>query len=393
MKRIVIIVMALVGCLIHPNIVEAQKVKDAFVLVDVSGSMRYTQINSEAKQIISSMLQGNLNLSNFSGWSQVKTKGLEGNCPLISEKNSSLISAGGKVCILPFGNMERVRDYKFVDMSNFETSFTSYFPNTFRDAWTYITLAKAYAVNVASKNGISGMVYMIIYSDGAEESMDGRVGYPEEFRSVVDYFGTRNDSFCQKKGIIRKSYSGKQFDIEIWTMGPIPPSVCSKCGQDPCVCNTPPPPISITNPTGGRSSNDPIDIKTKECVSIKWKNTNGKTHINVQKKNGNSFVNIPVNKKDNAYVLDKKNNSLTLTFYEPGEYKVIVANSDSRDARYFSVKDNPIPIVMPVIIIAILAIGGVCLWRLLSKPKPTPAGWGNSNGNIGNNSNNNDDWN
>ena len=69
MKRIVIIVMALVGCLIHPNIVEAQKVKDAFVLVDVSGSMKYTQINSEAKQIICSMLQGNLNLSNFSGWS------------------------------------------------------------------------------------------------------------------------------------------------------------------------------------------------------------------------------------------------------------------------------------------------------------------------------------
>lgn len=394
MKRIVIIVMTLVGCLIHPNIVEAQKVKDAFVLVDVSGSMKYTQINSEAKQIICSMLQGNLNLSNFSGWSQVKTKGLEGNCPLISDKNSSFISAGGKVCILPFGNMERVRDYKFIDMSNFETSFNSYFPNTFRDNWTYITLAKAYAVNVASKNGISGMVYMIIYSDGAEESMDGRIGYPEEFRSVVDYFGTRNDSFCQKKGIIRKTYNGKQYDIEIWTMGPIPMPVCPKCGQDPCVCDTLPPPISITNPTGGRSSNDPIDIKTKECVSIKWKNTNGKTHINVQKKNGNSFVNIPVNKKDNAYVLDKKNNSLTLTFYEPGEYKVIVANSDSRDARYFSVKDNPIPIVMPVIIIAILAIGGVCLWRLLPKPKPTtPAGWGNSKGDIGNNSNNNDDWN
>lgn len=393
MKRIGIIVMVLVGCLIRPIGAEAQKVKDAFVLVDVSGSMRYPQINSEAKQIICDMLQGNLIISNFPGWSQVKTKGLEGDCPLISKNNSSLISAGGKVCILPFGNMERVREYKFVDMSDFETSFNSYFPNTFKDAWTYITLAKAYAVNVASKNGISGMVYMIIYSDGAEESMDGKVGYSEEFRNIVDYFGTHNDSFCQKKGIIRKSYGGKQFDIEIWTMGPIPP-VCSKCGQEPCICDTPPPPVlTITNPTGGRSPKDPIEIKTKESISIKWKNVNSKAFVNVQKKNGNSYVNIHENKKDNTYILDKKNNSLTLTFYEAGEYKVIVANSDSRDARYYSAKEDPIPIVMPIIIIAGLVIGGVLLWNLLSKPKPTPAGWGNSRGNAGNSSNNNDDWN
>ena len=367
MKRIVIIVMALVGCLIHPNIVEAQKVKDAFVLVDVSGSMKYTQINSEAKQIICSMLQGNLNLSNFSGWSQVKTKGLEGNCPLISDKNSSFISAGGKVCILPFGNMERVRDYKFIDMPNFETSFNSYFPNTFKDNWTYITLAKAYAVNVASKNGISGMVYMIIYSDGAEESMDGRVGYPEEFRSVVDYFGTRNDSFCQKKGIIRKTYNGKQYDIEIWTMGPIPMPVCPKCGQDPCVCDTPPPgKITIANPTEGRSPQDPHEIKTKESILIKWKNATGNVNINVQIKKDNGYTNINVNDRDNYFTLDKKTNSATITFYEACNYRIIVGDSHSRDMRYLSVSAPPF--IFPLLIIGLI-IGGVYLFFSLKKQK------------------------
>lgn len=393
MKRIVIIVMALVGCLIHPNIVEAQKVKDAFVLVDVSGSMKYTQINSEAKQIICSMLQGNLNLSNFSGWSQVKTKGLEGNCPLISDKNSSFISAGGKVCILPFGDMERVRDYKFIDMSNFETSFNSYFPNTFRDDWTYITLAKAYAVNVASKNGISGMVYMIIYSDGAEESMDGQVGYSEEFRSVVDYFGTRNDSFCQKKGIIRKSYNKKQFDIEIWTMGPIPtsPDVCTICGKNPCVCPTKK--IEISNQPNGKSPKVPVEINVEEPFTVKWENATGTTKINVQIKKGNTYTNIPTSEKDGYYTIDKKASSGTITFYEPQDYKVIVADKNSRDERYVKAKGNVLKDVFPVIIIVILIIGGVLLWKLLSKPKPTPAGWGNSKGDIGNNSNNNDDWN
>ena len=389
MKRIVIIVMALVGCLIHPNIVEAQKVKDAFVLVDVSGSMKYTQINSEAKQIICSMLQGNLNLSNFSGWSQVKTKGLDGNCPLISDKNSSFISAGGKVCILPFGNMERVRDYKFIDMPNFETSFNSYFPNTFKDNWTYITLAKAYAVNVASKNGISGMVYMIIYSDGAEESMDGRVGYPEEFRSVVDYFGTRNDSFCQKKGIIRKSYSGKQFDIEIWTMGPIPMADVPKTSSTNVVSKK----IEISNQPNGKSPKVPVEINVEEPFTVKWKNATGPTKINVQIKKGNTYINIPTSEKDSYYTIDKKATSGIITFYEPQDYKVIVADENSRDERYVKAKGNVLKDVFPIIIVVILIIGGVLLWKQLSKPKPTHAGWGNSKGNIGNNSNNNDDWN
>lgn len=378
MKRIVIIVMALVGCLIHPNIVEAQKVKDAFVLVDVSGSMKYTQINSEAKQIICSMLQGNLNLSNFSGWSQVKTKGLEGNCPLISDNNSSFISAGGKVCILPFGNMERVRDYKFIDMSNFETSFNSYFPNTFRDNWTYITLAKAYAVNVASKNGISGMVYMIIYSDGAEESMDGRVGYPKEFRSVVDYFGTRNDSFCQKKGIIRKSYNGKQFDIEIWTMGPIPtpPDVCTICGKNPCVCSKPPggdgpkSSIQITNPKGGINKESAIEVDAEEPTKLSWKNYKGKVNLKVSFSSDGKSYN-PISKKDEKEYFTKAQNvgNAEITFYKEGKYQVkVMDGNNTNDYRYYSVTKPWIDEILPFIIIVILIIGGWFLWSIL-RPK------------------------
>lgn len=378
MKKIVIIVIALLRCFISPNIAEAQNVKDAFVLIDVSGSMRYTQINSEAKQIISSMLQGNLVLSNVPGWSRVMTKGLDGNCPLISDKGTPLVSAGGKVCIMPFGNMERVREYKFIDMSNFETSFNSYFPNTFKDAWTYITLAKAYAVNIASKNGISGMVYMIIYSDGAEESMDGRVGYSDEFRDIVDYFGTQKDSFCQKKGIIRKSYNGKQFDIEIWTMGPIPMAeVESKK-------------IEISNQPNGKSPKAPIEINVGESLIVKWRDATGTTKINVQIKKGNTYTNIPTNDKDNYYTLDKKANYATIVFYEPQCYRIIVADENSRDERYIKARGNILKDVFPIIIIVILIVGGVLLWKLLSKPKPTPL-FGDYPSNGGNN--NNDDWN
>lgn len=396
MKRVAIIFMVLLACLIHPIITNAQKVKDAFVLVDVSGSMKHSHINQEAKQIISSMLQGNLLLSNYPGWSRVTTKGLDGNCPLLSGNKSSFLSNGGSVCILPFGNVERVRDYKFVDLSNFASSFDSSFPTTFKDRWTYITLAKSYAVNVASKNGISGMVYMIIYSDGAEESMDGRIGYPEEFRTIVDYFGTRNDSFCQKNGVVRKYYNNKNFDIEIWTMGPIPPSVCSKCGQNPCVCGTPPtrpPEITITNQPQGKSPKVPIEVDVKEPVTLKWKNVCGKVNINVQRKVGESYTNIPKNDQDNHYTLEKKANSVTIIFYKAQDYKVIVADSNGRDYRCFKVKSDILTDVLPFLISAILIIGGICLWRTI-KPPPTKKfvpGFGDSDGNPINRSND-DDW-
>lgn len=387
MKRIAIIVMLLVGCVIHPNMAKAQKVKDAFVLVDVSASMKYSHINSEAKQIISSMLQGNLVLSNFSGWSQVKIKGLDGTCPLISGNSSSLISAGGKVCILPFGNMGRVKDYKFVDMSNFENSFNAYFPDTFKDDWTYITLAKAHAVNVASKNGISGMVYMIIYSDGAQESMKGSVGYSKEDQEIVDYFGTCADSFCQKKGIIRKSYNGKNFDIEIWTMGPIPIAESPVDGETvqkkPMVQKK----IEISNQPKGKSPKVPIDINVKETFTVQWKNATGPTTINVQRKKDNTYANISKAEKDSYYTIDKKGSTFAeITFYEPQDYKVIVADSNSRDERYVKAKRNVLPDVFPIIIIVILIIGGVLLWDLLSKPKlPDP----NPDGDKGNR---HDDW-
>ncbi len=373
MKRTVIILMTLLVCMILPSKVDAQKVKDAFVLVDVSGTMKHSQTNSEAKEIIKSLLQGNLSLSDYPGWSRVMTKGLDGNCPLLSENSVPLVSSGGKVCIIPFGDMDRVKDYKFLDMSNFESSFNTSFPTSFRDAWTYITLAKAYAVNVASLNGISGMVYMIIYSDGAEESMNGNIGYKSEYRNIVDYFGTCNDSFCQKKGIIRKSVNNKDFDIEIWTMGPIPPPPgCPKCGQDPCICPPPPKKLEISKPSNGKSHKDPIEIRIKEPITLQWKNSDGKTKVNIRQYKDGSYKNIPVNDQSNYYAKEKKGNTVSITFYEPQNYEVIIADDDNKDIRYILVKGKPIIVtLLPFLIIIIIIVGGVYLWDKI-KPNPGP---------------------
>jgi hypothetical protein len=387
MKKITNLLL-LLTLLVFPITTNAQK--DAFVLVDVSGTMRYSQINQEAKQIISGMLQGNLSLSNFQGWSQVQ--GINGNCPFLSSPNTTFLSNGGKICLIPFGNMDRVKDYTFIDKTNFQSSFETLFPTSFNDSWTYITLAKAYAVHVAAQNNMSGMVYMIIYSDGAEESMNGSVGYKPEYRDIVDYFGTQNDSFCQKKGIIRKSYQGKDFDIEIWTMGPIvlSPSQCNKCGKQPCACDDTP--IVIKNPKEGKSPKDPIEIKTKTPLKLQWANANGNVSIDVKLKVGEKFKSINRGERENHYLLEKKSNSnkADIIFYEKGDYEIVIGDSQSNDKRYLNVKSNPLAIILPFLICVVLIVGAVLVWRAVgSKPQKGDL---DINPNFPNNDGNTEDW-
>lgn len=398
MKRFVFILMSLIGCMTYPNTATAQRIKDAFVLVDVSGTMRHQQINNEAKNIISDMLQGQLNISNYSGWQKVHIQGVSSNCPLISQTSNPLTSLGGKVCIMPFGNMSRVEDYRFVDMSNFQSSFSSLFPSIFNDSWTYITLAKAYTVKVALENGLSkNKFYMIIYSDGAAESQNGNVGYTEDYQTIIDHFGTDNDSYCKKEAILRKERNGIRFDIEIWTMGPIPEPVCSTCNQSPCICKTPPP-VDIINPANGKSPQDPIRVNTKESVSLKWKNAKGKAKINIQCKNGTAYTNIPPNERDNHYICEQKGSSAEITFYKALDYRVIIANDGGKDIRYFEVTTPIWRTIAPMLIIILLAIGGVLLWKMLAggkEPNPNPGpSWDNggnsSRGTTGRNGN--DDW-
>lgn len=396
MKRLFFILMLLVGYLVYPNTAMAQK--DAFVLVDVSGSMKYSQINNEAKSIISDMLQGKLSLSNYSGWSKVNITGVSENCPLISPTSKPLATAGGKVCIMPFGNMDRVEDFKFVDMANFASSFSNIFPSTtkFKDDWTYITLAKAYTVQVAQQNNLNGMVYMIIYSDGAQESMNGKISYPDNYQQIIDYFGTCNDSFCQKKGILRKTHKGKRFDIEIWTMGPIPPvqTNCATCGQSPCVCPPPPPVLEITSPSNGKSPADPIIVKTKEKTTVKWKNSNGKPKVSVLYKKDGKFISVPAKERDAYYTYKINGNTAEVTFYKPADYKVTIGKSN---ARYFRAQTPILPTIAPIIIAILVIVGGIFLWKMIA-PKPTPGTSPNSSWDGGGNSsrstgrNGNDDW-
>lgn len=375
--------MMLVGCLIHPNEAKAQSIKDAFVLVDVSGTMKHAP-NSEAQQIIKKMLQKNFRLSDYSGWTL-----FNGTCPFTSNDGKSLIDQGGKVCIVPFGDQGTIERSQFVNTSDFNNSFNSLFPNTFNDQATFLTLAKAYTVDLASKNNILGTVYMIIYTDGMGDHMKTQVW--DKYEKIYQDYGLTIESLAQKIGTLKKESNGNKFYIEMWKLGPIRNIVKFDDSKPPVVDSKK---IEISNQPNGKSPKSPIEINVEEPFTIRWKNASGKTGVNVQRKKGDAYTNIPVNDRDNYYTLEKKANSATITFYEAQDYKIIVGDSNGRDERYISVKSNWISDIFPIIVIVILIIGGVLLWRLLSKPKTNnSSGWNTNNGSSRNNdTSHKDDW-
>lgn len=350
----------------------AQQIKDVFVLVDQSGTMSNSTVNNEAKQIIGDMITGQLSLSDWEskGWNNVSAAGT-----FFNASPSQMIKQGGKLCLIPFGNMDRVRDYSietYSDNSSVQQFLKTKFPTVFIDGYTYLNLAKAYTVHIAFSNNIIGSVYMIIYTDGMGDYAKTNT-YPDDLQRIIDVYGTdAMSSLCKKKGVLRKQ-SNHNYDIEVWELGPIP--------QPPIV--DPPLGITITQPKEGVNKRDEVSWEKGEEHTIKWKGSAGTVSINVQRKEANDkYSNIPNKERKDYYKVDIGSNAAKIKFFEPGDYHLIVADSKGRDERYVHVP-TPFPF-FTIMIIIIAVIGGIIvLKKIINHPIPEPGPHGN---------NNSDDW-
>lgn len=361
----------------------AQQIKDVFVLVDQSGTMSNSSVNNEAKQIICDMITGQLSLSDWrnKNWQAVSAAGA-----FFNASPTQMVKNGGKLCLIPFGNMERVRNHSictYSDNSSAQQFIKDKFPSVFKDSFTYLNLAKAYTVHVASYNQIRGSVYMIIYTDGMGDYSKANV-YPDDLQEIIDKYGTdAMSSLCKKKGVLRKSLSNRNYDIEVWELGPIPGG------------GTPPPPpsgLKITEPKDGEYKGDVVSWEKGEEHSIKWKGSTGTVSINVQRKEaGDKYSNIPNKERKDCYKVTIGKNAAKIKFFESGDYHIIVADSKGRDERYVTVKSDPPFFTILMIILAV--IGGIIVYKIITKPKvlePGPGindGWEAKHGNNGS-----DDW-
>ena len=139
---------------------------DAFVLVDVSGTMKDSQTNTEAKSIIQEILLGEFDYSRWQtkGWSKSTVKDI---IPA-----DVILNRGSRFCLIPFGNMDRVQNnskHIFHEVDDFKSFYSSAYPSVFKDSWTYLTLAKAYVGAIAVNDNIKN-AYVFIFTDGRPES-------------------------------------------------------------------------------------------------------------------------------------------------------------------------------------------------------------------------------
>lgn len=375
---------------------------DAFVLVDVSGTMKDSQANTEAKSIIQEILLGEFD---YSRW---QTKGWNKNNSGDVIPSEMILKQGSHFCIIPFGNMNTVHNYTrqvFQNIDNFKSFYSSYFPTAFSDGWTYLTLAKAYVGSIAVTDKIR-KAYVFIYTDGRPEST--KEPYDNFNQQIVDDLDYAGSNSFKKIGILRKNSNNKyHYDIEIWEFTSYK-TVGIKGGDggdeegpggDPPLPPTNSQSIKITLPTDGKVKEKPHNVDKGQELTLRW--SGGSGSVIVKKKEGDFYNQIPPNKRNEFYTQSISGTTAKLTFSESADYKIEVRGTNGgSDAMFLSVTTPILPILLKLLLVIGLIVGGVYAYNKFFRPGPRHNS-GEDNGWEGNNSSRqtishassgNDDW-
>lgn len=340
---------------------------DAFFLVDVSGSMKNQAINQEAKEIVLELMQGKFSQSkwNLKKWSEVTAAG-----NFFTKPIQPMLHDKGVFCLMPFGNMETVRKYKVMtfDSNNIQSFLNFYnaaFPTSHNESQTFLTLAKAYSVVIAAQKGLQGKkIWLIIYSDGMGDYMKEN-DLPYDLQDAYDRFGVTQASIMEKKGMFRKYNGNKHFDIEVWTMGPIP-IVKDTTTKDTTDKTHVTPKFKITSPQNGISEQTAVEIKKDEYLNLSWANNTGSVTMMVQTMESGKAKKVD-NPKD-CYTKSLSAFSGKIAFHKSGVYKITLKDSKlNMDSRYINVK-SPIPVI-PILLALILIGGGVYVYNWYKRKK------------------------
>lgn len=340
---------------------------DAFVLVDVSGTMKDSQTNAEAKSIIQEILLGEFD---YSRW---QTKGWNKNNSADDIPSEMILKQGSHFCIIPFGNMNTVHNYTrqvFQNADNFKSFYSTYFPTTFNDSWTYLTLAKAYVGSIAATDKIRN-AYVFIYTDGRPEST--KEPYDNFNQKIVDDLNYAGSNSFKKIGILRKNSNNKyHYDIEIWKFKSYTTSGVE--GKEPVDSVSPPPfsppkSIKITMPTNGKSKANPHKVDNGQELILRW--SGGAGSVNVYTKEGNNFKLIPQNKRSEFYTQTISGTTAKLTFSESSDYKIEVRGTNGgSDAIFLCVTTPILPILLKLLLIIGLILGGIYAYNKFFQPRP-----------------------
>lgn len=360
-KFTVLCLMLLLASLTYASIYS----NDAFVLVDVSGTMKDSQTNMEARSIIQEILLGEFDYSKWQtkGWSKTKYSDV-----IPSEV---ILKQGSHFCIIPFGNMNTVHNYTrqvFQNVDDFKSFYSSYYPTTFSDGWTYLTLAKAYVGSIAFTYNIKA-AYVFIYTDGIPESTKEPYGkFDQQLVDDLEYAGSNS---VKKISILRKnSNNNRHYDIELWEFTSYQTEILDTTEVDTTMPPPPPPPsyIKIDFPTDGKSKANPHKVDNGQELTLRW--SGGVGSVNVYTKEGNNYKLIPQNKRNEFYSQTVNGTTAKLTFSESADYKIEVRGANGSDAMFLSVTTPILPILLKLLLIIGLIVGGVYAYNKFFRPGP-----------------------
>lgn len=331
---------------------QEKRLQHAFVLVDVSGSMRASDINYEAKQIIVDILKGN---SDHLQWKDKKWV-VNIDCRIFSS-GDPILRNGSLLCIMPFGNKERCYSRKLMQIRDVNMDLVPFieqnYPDVYSDALTYLQLAKAYTGSIAKANGLDKS-YVIVYSDGMQEQTSTQYPYNKQENALIDSLDYVGSNSFRKIGVLSKGYQKYTFKITVYELT----TYNTQFRNEDIVIDQPAEEkvlstINIISPKS-KSPRKPKEVKIDEEITVTWMGATDAS-VSVLYRNSNGKY-VRLDKKDRVKI-NRSGNKAKINFYENGEYQVKISDKSSGDSIYISVLSGfPIGVILGILAIAALVM-------------------------------------
>lgn len=342
-----------------------------FVLVDVSGSVPNTpHFSLTTKSIIRDLCKAKFNPAGYPDWQWygVSDPALQS---IIKGQGSSLIDPAkdGLLLVMPVGSKDTYKNFRMVrlsDLAAFDGHFEAFYPSVFKDANTFIEIARARAASLAKSEKITSY-YLIEVSD-QDEDTNRDVQYDDQEKELIAGYGS---SASHELKLGTYWYGNNQFRIEVKRVNISSINIKPIAPDSSNVVKS----LSFIKPKGGTSAKPnshqgPIAWKCDGCPQ------NTEFTITARYMGPKTGV-APLSKKV------KGSYQTTLSFNEPGVYQLSVSGAGmSAKSAYADIK-LPKKVgpngpeegggcgAFPLLIFLGVAGGIYFLWKR-SKQKPSP---------------------
>lgn len=242
--------------------------RDIFVLVDVSGSMLSASSKSgttrealeamvaEARELVADVAQGNFDPTRYADWKADPTLLISPLREIVQQApaKAPLAGVGKQLIVIPFGD-KKVRHPQSVSLPlvNFPADFRDYlnqhFPKEFKDAQTYVTIARAETSRVAESQRID-QYYFFMITDALQDPESG-TGYTKEESDLLAQWDSTN--FVAQKTRIglfeyqKPGFEKRGFQVDVWSVTlRLPPSPSTVVLNSPALSQPlPPGPVDL----------------------------------------------------------------------------------------------------------------------------------------------------